>query len=576
MALWVLGSGAWGVCLGLIVSGIRKARFDRKELPFWLAAAAMLALSLRLVLDPERGFTFVVDDAYYYLQIARNLDATGMVTFDGLHETNGFHPLWLGMLATLHRLLPEVSDLAFVTAVQSAALLLAAAGLAWLQRLLAPVAGPLARTVGALVLFNPWALSRFWLSGMESSLALLLLIAFLCHWRELLESPDFDLLLRSGLLGGLVCLARLDLVLVVVPAVVLTGWLWLREETGFGAMPRGAMTAWHLLAGGAAFAIPVAAWLVWNRVRFGSFGTVSSYVKTALWPMSLAERYDNLCLVLPSLKFLFPVPVLRIASPVLLIAAALAAWRLIRTVPRGPARITFSLLAWTAGVHYVLARGGVAESYSWYYLLETLLAVKVAAAAVGLVEPGSGRSAGLPETLARGASASGAAAAGAAGRRRLAAVVVGLAVLVSLWLVTDLLRDEPGWFVSRAIQKEGKAAAEWIGRETAEDAVVAAWDAGILGYFAHRPVINLDGLVNDWEFVEVMRARTFRDYLVRNGVDYVANSFFVLEDGSLWHQREGMDEVTPWLRPMYRGREVPFLGVPVTVGVFRFEPGGGP
>ncbi|MEL6477637.1 MAG: hypothetical protein AAFR17_09940 [Pseudomonadota bacterium] len=39
------------------------------------------------------------DDAFFYLQIARNLVETGRVSFDGLNATNGVHPLWTAVLA---------------------------------------------------------------------------------------------------------------------------------------------------------------------------------------------------------------------------------------------------------------------------------------------------------------------------------------------------------------------------------------------------------------------------------------------------------------------------------------------
>src|SRR5262245_66207693 len=41
------------------------------------------------------------DDAFYYLRIAANLVAGRGFTFDGLAPTNGFHPLYLGMLAPI-------------------------------------------------------------------------------------------------------------------------------------------------------------------------------------------------------------------------------------------------------------------------------------------------------------------------------------------------------------------------------------------------------------------------------------------------------------------------------------------
>ncbi|MEJ7652805.1 MAG: hypothetical protein WKH64_05415 [Chloroflexia bacterium] len=46
----------------------------------WVAAAGRLVL-------------YVPDDSYYYFEIARNLGVRS--TFDGVGQTNGYHPLWL-------------------------------------------------------------------------------------------------------------------------------------------------------------------------------------------------------------------------------------------------------------------------------------------------------------------------------------------------------------------------------------------------------------------------------------------------------------------------------------------------
>ena len=45
------------------------------------------------------GTIYLADDAYYYLVIARNIVETGLSTFDGQTLTNGYHPLWLFVLA---------------------------------------------------------------------------------------------------------------------------------------------------------------------------------------------------------------------------------------------------------------------------------------------------------------------------------------------------------------------------------------------------------------------------------------------------------------------------------------------
>jgi hypothetical protein len=40
----------------------------------------------------------VVDDSFYYIVVARNIVETGLSTFDGVSLTNGYHPLWMMIL----------------------------------------------------------------------------------------------------------------------------------------------------------------------------------------------------------------------------------------------------------------------------------------------------------------------------------------------------------------------------------------------------------------------------------------------------------------------------------------------
>jgi hypothetical protein len=69
-------------------------------------AAALLWKRVRVlpdVHDPFRVPDFLFDDAYYYLTVAANIADKGRSTFDGITLTNGYQPLWLGLLATLAR-----------------------------------------------------------------------------------------------------------------------------------------------------------------------------------------------------------------------------------------------------------------------------------------------------------------------------------------------------------------------------------------------------------------------------------------------------------------------------------------
>jgi hypothetical protein len=48
----------------------------------------------------------VRDDAYYY-EVARNVALGRGVGFDGLHKTNGLHPLWLLVLEGVYTAFPR-------------------------------------------------------------------------------------------------------------------------------------------------------------------------------------------------------------------------------------------------------------------------------------------------------------------------------------------------------------------------------------------------------------------------------------------------------------------------------------
>jgi len=50
-------------------------------------------------LSIDRLVSVLHDDAFYFFQVARNLASGRGFTFDGLHATNGFQPLWLFVIS---------------------------------------------------------------------------------------------------------------------------------------------------------------------------------------------------------------------------------------------------------------------------------------------------------------------------------------------------------------------------------------------------------------------------------------------------------------------------------------------
>lgn len=48
-------------------------------------------------------------------------------------------------------------------------------------------------------------------------------------------------------------------------------------------------------------------------------------------------------------------------------------------------------------------------------------------------------------------------------------------------------------------------------------------DAGIFAYFCEHRVVNLDGLVNNYQYQEILRAGAFSEYLQTHGINYIAD-----------------------------------------------------
>jgi len=59
----------------------------------WAIVLWLPFLGYALLSETKHLIRFFPDDAFYYLRTAVNFTRTGLVSFDGVHATNGFHPL---------------------------------------------------------------------------------------------------------------------------------------------------------------------------------------------------------------------------------------------------------------------------------------------------------------------------------------------------------------------------------------------------------------------------------------------------------------------------------------------------
>jgi hypothetical protein len=126
-------------------------------------------------------------------------------------------------------------------------------------------------------------------------------------------------------------------------------------------------------------------------------------------------------------------------------------------------------------------------------------------------------------------------------RSRLAAaallVVCSAYLLYGVNLIWALYQAKPGPVSERYIYG-------WVKTNLPEDAVLGARDAGKLGFFAGRPVVNLDGLINDQRLLAAIRDGTEDDYIARSPIQYLFYDRHWIGDFDLERPAEGSEPGT--------------------------------
>jgi hypothetical protein len=414
------------------------------------------------------------DDAYYYFGVARHLGEGAGSTFAGLVETNGYHPLWTLMLATVATVVRDpFTFLAAVVVLQCVLwVLVVREGMAIGRRL-----GSEGAALVGLVLLGVLAVltGQLSFSGMESAplLVLLLLAVRLVIEREPGEDRGADL--RLGVVLALVCLTRLDAVLTVVPLALVA------LDGSRGAARRRRLAR---LLGPATAALAVYA--VVNQAVFGTATPVSGQAK------SLGAPFFNLSPVEAFLEAGYAQGRQLWLGAVTLVLLAVVglhrAWR--RT--EGDRRLARCAVAFMAGQALMLVYLVVATSYpiwAWYLYNLALVAFCAGTLAARAVDLRVGR--------------------------RTVALGVGLAAAFAVVQV-------PALFLSNFSNgPPSLATARFIDEELPEHAVIAMGDrAGLVGYLADRPLLQLEGLVADAEWLDDMENGTALDRMAAEGVDY--------------------------------------------------------
>ena len=469
------------------------------------------------------------DDAFYYYQIAHNLAEGKFSTFDGgITQTNGYHPLWLFLITPFYWIFDKEAALFGIKAFE---IMLIAAGVA-----LVTAAARLARLPWVLLfaLLPTLYRQRGLLLGMEAAAALFMLGLFILtvclfarsptRWKWPLAAVAFALPWMR--------LEYIAISLATTGALCLIERSWQDHPPGapLGARARSALSVKAVvpfLAAGAGLLV----YFAYNGLVFGGIVPVSGATKAA-WSQALWERDGGYSLtqnLLATLQIdVFDLE-LRVALEVC--AYVLLVWWFAR---HSRSRQDWLLLAFLVGVAG-LAVGHLAKfaqtvltvhpnwgSNPWYfvpaYLLKTLIIPVRCYVAIHFIrrflDPKSPQAANL--------------------------LSMGLIVVGAAFLFTRADFTGPFQFVDRFGESthHGRKDTSYMGvrvmdRVLPGDSVGGSWDdSGVIGYFSRFPVVNLDGLVNSYDYLRAQREGTEATFYQRYGITWFAN---------VWHQKEGTE-----------------------------------
>ncbi len=254
----------------------------------------LVGLTVRLAMawqPVERMAAFpMVDDSFYSLGIARNIALGKGLTADGIHQTNGFQPLYVFLSAPVY--LIAGGSQYFPLHIIMTLISLLGVGTIWLIfKIMSRVA-----TQGA-ALFSSflWSISptviEFEMNGLETGLYIFLLALTIYYYLEYVRNnPEREIkhCLTLGLLLGLCVLARIDAGFFVL---TLTGdFIWANRKlfTGDRVLKFARNLMLMLLVGG----VVITPWFSYNFLSYGNIIPVSGQAVRllSLYPIFSGEK----------------------------------------------------------------------------------------------------------------------------------------------------------------------------------------------------------------------------------------------------------------------------------------------
>ena len=460
--------------------------------------------------------SLTIDDTYYYLQTAWNLKNHGISSFDTINQTNGFQLLWFLIVYLIS--LVSSTKAVYLFVVLLVCFLFNTGVYYFIYRI-----GKISDLKHISVLFGVLWFTRiisyhYYFSGMENSLHAFIIWWMIYEFLRVIQGKGKNENPKLVLFSVLLVLnvwTRLDAGIFSALFYVTVLLVLLRRSESIKALFAGfakeIFKSILIIIGGGL--LMLAAFCGFG----GSLLPVSALIKTAGGSMfAIDNNFLNIFLERLSMSFSYSglFPSLSILISVAGIIAILVVFRI--TCKRYLKSMDIAWLLMLSGIiiyHLYLAGSqiGYHEYFFWYRTLFHIFSIMTTGMIFLFV--GELVSAFKREFI-------------------FSIVIYCFSLLLFLTSFNTLNKGLDHHPMLNAQYRTGI----WIKENIPSDKIMASWNAGQIGFFSDRSVINLDGLINSYEYFKQISKKNFSlyKYLKKKGVDYIVDYCCIEKNGLIF------------------------------------------
>jgi 4-amino-4-deoxy-L-arabinose transferase-like glycosyltransferase len=429
------------------------------------------------------------DDSFYYFLIAHNFTQNGMVSFDSINLTNGFHPLWLIIISPIYRLISPLSDIQ-VHITLTLACVLELFTFICIYKIVGKFSKR--KEIGLLAIvyyaFNPAIIFQT-TNGLETALEMLFLSLFLWGFLNWMENKlKFRWATVVGIISGLLFLARSDTIFFIIIFY------------GFVIITWGIFKYWKQIFISGIFALlTISPWIIWNYIVFGSFVQVSGIAV----PYAIYQRFlevnpgsSIITFIEEGIRQIFNWGFWMRGDPIgMPFIVGIIFWFFIiidlirrKNIPEFNKYKLFLALTISSGVCLIVVHAGIRwYPRPWYFIPTSLIFSIAFSMLFDRYQFNQNKF-----------------------------KILNILIFV-YYLTTGYLYWNVGLY---PWQKQMYQGAFWLKENIPDSLKVGSFNAGIYAFYSEKPIINLDGVVNNSAF-EAIKNKNIIGYLAENRINYL-------------------------------------------------------